>query len=129
MMSRKRTVKILLFKNQRQVADQCFVAASFLDRLKGLIGKKAMESGQGLLLNPCNDIHMWFMSIPIDVVFIRKLNRDNSSDTYVVTSVRKNLRPWKILPVRDGRASQTIELPIGTIERCEILPGDELCIN
>jgi uncharacterized membrane protein (UPF0127 family) len=70
---------------------------------------------------------MWFMSIPIDVVFLRPLNRERTR--WTVTSVHRGVRPWKALPLRDGKASDTLELPVGTIDRHSILAGDELCID
>jgi uncharacterized protein len=121
-----RSVNILSVKNKIQIADKCLIAERFFDRLRGLIGKKAMKSGEGMLLKPCNDIHMWFMSIPIDVVFV---SRESESQLLKVTSVHENVRPWKILPLSDRKASETIELPIGTIQRCEIRAGDLLCIS
>lgn len=108
-------------KNELLLAERCYLAHSFIARLKGLIGTSELRSGEGLWLQPCNDIHMWFMSIPIDVVFINK--------HYQVTSIQPNLRPWRIFPVRDWKASITLELPVGTIDRCQVQPGDQLCIS
>jgi uncharacterized membrane protein (UPF0127 family) len=67
---------------------------------------------------------MWFMSIPIDVVFLR-----NNGERKVVTSAHRSVRPWKTLPLSDGRAHETLELPEGSIDRLGIAPGDELCIG
>jgi uncharacterized membrane protein (UPF0127 family) len=105
------------------------VANRFFARLKGLIGTSRLEPGEGLLLSPCNDIHMWFMRIPIDVVFVRPLAGDPEGATHEVCSVREDLPPWRPLPVRDGRARETLELPAGTIRRCGIAAGDRLCIS
>lgn len=114
-----RQIKLINLRNQSVLADRCIVAERFFDRLKGLIGRTSIEVGEGMLFPFCNDIHMWFMKIPIDVVFLKK---------NVVTSVREKVRPWRLLPLRDGKASETLELPIGTVVRCEIRPGDEVCI-
>ena len=116
--------KVQSLKNQAVIADKCFVAECFLDRLRGLIGRSRFEQGEGMLFPRCNDIHMWFMRIPIDVVFVRK-----DGANWKVTSVHESVRPWKLLPLRDGRASETLELPTGTIRRCAINDGDELCIS
>jgi uncharacterized protein len=118
-------VSVKALTNQALIADRVYVAESFFDRLRGLIGRRSLVDGQGLLLPRCNDIHMWFMSIPIDVVFVRKENET----TFVVSSTRENARPWKILPLRDGRASETLELPVGTIAKHAIRAGDRLCIS
>jgi hypothetical protein len=126
-------VRVQSLKNQSQIADKCFVANHFLARLKGLIGTSRLAPGEGILLSPCNDIHMWFMSMPIDVVFVRPQKGTEegaeSGATHVVCSTREGLRPWKLLPVRDGKARETLELPVGTIQRCEITAGDKLCIS
>lgn len=119
------TVKVQVMRNQLYVAENCKVANRFWKRAVGLIGTKSLNSGEGLLLAPCNDIHMWFMSIPIDVVFVKRVSVKELS----VTSVRKSIRPWKFLPVRDSRANETLELPVGTIDRCDIRMGDVLCIS
>jgi uncharacterized protein len=117
-------MKIQSLKNQTWVAHQCFVANSFVTKLRGLIGTRSLPEGQGLLLTRCNDIHMWFMSIPIDVVFIQK-----QTDTlYRVTSVNSRVQPWKLLPIHDSQAHHTLELPLDTIQRCQLQRGDVLCI-
>ena len=122
-------LSIKSLKNQQLIADKCHVAESFLDRLRGLIGKSRLEPGAGLLFPKCNDIHMWFMSIPIDVVFARAEKSAGGNRILKVTRVVESVKPWKLLPLRDGRASETLELPVGTIQRCEIREGDELCLS
>ena len=124
---RIRVIRIVSCKNNRSVADQCGVAESFLGRLRGLIGVKYLEEGKGLMLKPCNDIHMWFMSIPIDVVFVKTRGTDFSE--VEVTSVYPGLQPWHFFPVSDKKASVTLELPVGTIDRCELQSGDLLCLS
>lgn len=117
---------IKAFKNQALIADKCHVAESFLDRLKGLIGRKTFEPGEGLLLPRCNDVHMWFMSVPIDILFIRSERRPDGRMAHVVASLRERVRPWKLLPVRDWTAEDTLEVPAGTVSRIGLKPGDEL---
>ena len=122
-------IRVQSLKNQALIADKCLVAECFFDRLRGLIGKTGLETGQGMLFPKCNDIHMWFMSIPIDVVFVRRERGSTGEDRWRVTSTHRTVRPWKLLPLRDGKASETLELPVGTIQRCDIRAGDELCIS
>ena len=52
-----------------------------------------------------------------------------SGGNYKVTRVFETAKPWKLLPIRDGKATETVELPVGTIARCDIRVGDELCIS
>ena len=115
--------------NQAVIADKCYVAERFFDRLRGLIGTTAFASGEGMLFPRCNDIHMWFMSISIDVVFIRRERTAEGRTNWKVSSVHAGVRPWRFLPLRDSRATETLELPVGTIGRCAIRAGDELCIS
>lgn len=122
-------VIIKSLKNQRVIADKCHVAESFLDRLRGLIGRTQLDAGFGMLFPRCNDIHMWFMSTPIDVVFARAEKSADGNRVLRVTRCHESVKPWRLLPLRDSRASETIELPVGTIRRCEISEGDELCLN
>ena len=119
-------ISIKSLKNQQLIADKCHVAESFLDRLRGLIGRTRFEAGFGMMFPRCNDIHMWFMRIPIDVVFVKVTG---ATRVLRVTRVVESVKPWKLLPLRDGSASETLELPVGTIQRCDIREGDELCIS
>ncbi len=107
------------------IADRCKVARSFSLRAKGLLGTRSLEPGQGLLLDPCNNIHMWFMSTAIDAVFLRK-RKDRNFD---VVGVYKRLKPWKLMPVGIWNSHCTLELPSGTADRHLIQIGDVLCID
>ena len=120
-------IKITLQSTGTCVADRCELAESFLARLRGLIGRKSLEAGEGMLFPRCNDIHMWFMSIPIDVVFL-KPGASGDGRLHEVCSTREELRPWRALPVRDGSARDTLELPAGTVRKHKIAAGDILCI-
>ena len=65
---------------------EVLIADSFLTRLKGLMFRKTLPSATGLLLSPCNSVHMCFMRFAIDVVYLDK--------EYRLTKVVKNLKPW-----------------------------------
>ena len=54
----------------RVVAESVTVADSTLRRLRGLLGKRDLPSGYGVLLRPAWSIHTAFMRFPIDVVFL-----------------------------------------------------------
>lgn len=123
-----RSVRLINLKDQRIISDKCIVAESFISRLRGWIGKTRAESGEGILFPNCASIHMWFMSMPIDVVFLR-VNHSKEGERKVVTSAHGDVRPWKVLPLGDGNAHETLELPQGSVARLGIVPGDELCIG
>ena len=69
------------------------IATSFSTRSKGFIGRKNLDTQEGLWFPQCNWIHTFFMSIPIDVVYLDKKMK--------VRKVQKNLKPWRFpAPVR-----------------------------
>lgn len=99
------------------LADECRVADTFLSRFMGLMGKKTLQPGSGLLIKPCNSIHMFFMHFPIDAVF---LNSDNK-----VVHIIEGIMPWRVSPVI-RQARSVLELPVGTVESSSTDVGDRL---
>lgn len=72
---------------------------------------------EGILLVPCNSIHMFFMFFSIDVVFLDKNNK--------VVHFKKDARPWTVIsPVKN--AHKTLELPVKTIHDYSIKVGDTI---
>ena len=77
------------------------VAHTFLERTRGLIGRKGLAPGHGLLIERCNAIHTFFMKFPIDAVFLDRKNR-------VVKTVR-GIRPGRLLVWGGWRATKVLE--------------------
>lgn len=103
----------------RAACDRCLVADRPLARLRGLLGRKGLERGEGILLRPASSIHTWFMRFPIDAVF---LDRD-----LVVLRVAENVGPWRMVARRGARA--VLELPAGECARRGIRAGDRLTLS
>ncbi|WP_297965614.1 DUF192 domain-containing protein [uncultured Anaerovibrio sp.] len=82
------------------------VADNFLRRFLGLMGRRELPPGTGLLITPCNSIHMMFMRFPIDVIFYDK--------DYQVVKTAADLKPWLGMSIAIG-AIGAIELPAGTL--------------
>ncbi len=101
------------------VCERCAVAATPVRRLKGLLGRKGLEPGDGLLIRPTSSIHMFFMRFPIDALF---LDRD-----LVVTKVVRDLRPWRIAFSRGAKS--VVELPVGEAARSGVAVGDRLALE
>ena len=101
------------------VAENIIIADRFWPRMRGLMWKKELSNKEGLLLAPCNAVHMMFMRFPIDVLF---LDRD-----FVVVKILDNLRPWRTSPFVHG-AYQAVEINAGTAKIKEIYVGDILSI-
>lgn len=109
-------MKLLNTRNGFVLAEDLREAAGFFGRALGLLGKRSLPSGQGLLLRHCRSIHMFFMRFAIDVVYV-------DCDWRVLKVVRE-LRPWR-LSVCSG-ACAVVELPAGTIRDNDVRPGDSL---
>ena len=106
--------------NQAVVAFSAELATGVWSRFLGLMGRRSVPTGEGLLLRPCSSVHTTLMRFPIDVVFMDGEGR--------VLKVAANLRPyWVALGGRHVR--QALELPAGTASRVEIHVGDRLRIN
>lgn len=102
------------------IADRAGLADRMLERMRGFIGRRTLARGEGLVLGPCNGIHMFFMRIPLDVLF---LNRHNQ----VVCSV-SGLPTWSVLPWVRG-AARAVEVPVGTVHETRTAVGDLLSIE
>ena len=100
----------------RVVCERCAVADRPFSRLRGLIGRRGLVPGEGLLLKPTPSIHTWFMRFPIDAVFL-------DADLRVL-DVSAELRPWRFAGRRRTRA--VLELPSGAARRVGLEPGAAL---
>lgn len=127
--SKQKFSSVKSVKSGNLICKSCVIAQSYFSRLRGLIGKKSFDEGEGMLITRCNSIHMWFMSVGIDVVFLKQETQIEGQILAIVSSVRSGLKAWRILPVSDSQASDALELPLGTIQRCQIEPGDQICIG
>lgn len=102
------------------LGDSIRSARSLWDRTRGLLGRRGLEPGEGLWIEPCSSIHMFFMRFAIDAVFTDRDGR--------VVRVVPRLEPWRLaIGGRDARA--VVELPVGTIERSATQAGDLLRVS
>jgi uncharacterized protein len=87
-----------------------------LPRMRGLIGRRGLPAGEGLLLTPAPSIHTAFMRFPIDALF---LDRDLR-----VLDIRASMPPWRVASKRTARA--VLELSAGECARRGVEVGDRL---
>jgi uncharacterized membrane protein (UPF0127 family) len=85
-------------------------------RMRGLMGRRGLPAGEGLLLSPAPAIHTAFMRFPIDALF---LDRDLR-----VLKVVERLAPWRIASER--RAHSVLELTAGESARRGVKVDDRL---
>jgi uncharacterized membrane protein (UPF0127 family) len=100
----------------RVLCDHCYVADGPISRMRGLLGRRSLAAGEGLLLRPASAIHTAFMHFSIDAIF---LDRDA-----IVLRIAHDLAPWRAAS-RHG-ARQVLELPADTARSRGIEPGDRL---
>ena len=121
---------VQILKNRSLLADKVSVADRPWDRLKGLLGVTGLEKGGGLLIPACNSVHMWGMSIALDIVFLRRIDGKLPMDTrYRITSIRPRIKPWRIFPLGDLRATDTLELAAGFAAEGDLKVGQELDVS
>lgn len=84
------------------LAVRAAVAESFLTRFAGLQFRRTLPRGTGLVLLPSSSIHMLFMFMRIDAIFV--------DDQQKVVHVGRRLRPWTVGPIVSA-ALYCIELP------------------
>ena len=81
---------------------QAEVARSLFERTRGLIGRRGLPRGTGMLIPRCNAIHTFFMRFPIDAVFL------DGNDQIV--KVVRDIRPWHPFVWGGWRAKKVLEL-------------------
>ena len=97
------------------------VAQSWLSRLKGLIGRKDLGSGEGLFLPGTNGVHMFFMRFPIDCVFVGKPRADGTRE---VVAIHDRLAPWTGIVLWARGADGVAEVAAGSVETTGLRRGD-----
>lgn len=111
----KKYVKALV--NGKVICEKVEVADTFIKRFKGLMYRKSLAEDEGLLLEPCNEIHTFGMKFAIDTITISRDNR--------IIYIDENIVPGKIRPViKDGK--KVLELVSGTVEKYDLKLGDEV---
>lgn len=101
------------------LCEHCELAESPLRRMRGLLGRRGLEPGEGILLRPAPAIHTCFMRFAIDVVFV--------DEAMEVVGVREQVGPWRF--ARSKGAKAVIELAAGEARRLGLAPGDRLLLS
>jgi len=100
-----------------RVADRLQIAATFSQRLLGLMGRRSLDPGEGLLLLKCRSVHTCFMRFPIDVAYL-------DEDMWVL-AVHEEVQPWRFLRAVE-MGEHTLELPAGTLRHLGVKVGHRL---
>jgi uncharacterized membrane protein (UPF0127 family)/CheY-like chemotaxis protein len=98
------------------LCERCVVADTTFRRLRGLLGRRDLRPGEGIVLRPGWSIHTAFLLFSIDVAFV--------DADQVVLKVVENLRPFRASFCRGAR--DVVELSAGEAERRGLKAGDRL---
>ncbi len=98
---------MIVYCNDYILAEKVRIADNFINRFLGLMGKKSLENGEGLLLLRCPSIHCFFMKISIDVIYISRNMEVLGIETLKPWSIGKHFRKTvHILELKEGAASR-----------------------
>lgn len=107
--------RVTIQRSGEILGDNIAEAAGMWGSFKGLMFKKSLPEGHGLIFKPARGIHTNFMRFPIDLIFFDRDQR--------VTKVRPSMVPWRL---DFTNAQGVIEMPAGAAERHDVRPGDQL---
>lgn len=110
---------LLRSEPKMQICARLDKATSFKHRLLGLIGKRELND-YGMYFPNCNWIHTFFMSVPIDVIYVDKKMK--------IKKIDHKLKPWRLaMPV--FAASSVIEIASGKASELKLQVGEELHVG
>jgi uncharacterized membrane protein (UPF0127 family) len=114
--NRSSTFKVVRAKDNLTVVPNCGIAKTPWSRIRGLLGKSELAPGHGLMIDPCNQVHTFFMQFPIEVIFLSSKNE---------ILKMSHLPPWRISSLV-WKARRVLEIPSGTIANQKLGVGDQL---
>jgi uncharacterized membrane protein (UPF0127 family) len=92
-------------------------ARNVFERGVGLLFRRELPAGGGLLIEPCNSIHSFFMRFRFDAAFLDR-------DRRVVHAIHA-MAPWRVSRIA-FRAKSVLELPAGALRSTGTEVGDRL---
>jgi len=102
------------------IAREIIVCDNIFSSMRGLMFRKKLEEKQCLLIDLQRDgdasIHMFFVSFPIDVIWLNSEKR--------VVDFTKNLKPNTPIKSPNEFARYILELPAGTLEKYPTSVGE-----
>ena len=100
----------------RVICEQVQVADGMLSRARGLLGRRSLPPGTGIVLRPGWSIHTAFMRFPIDVVFL--------GEDQVVRRIDPALGAFRMASSKGSR--EVVELAAGECARQALAVGERV---
>lgn len=107
-----------LWLNGRVWVAQVAVAETLPARMRGLIGRRELPAGRGLLIEDCGSIHTVGMRFPIDVVFLDRAWR--------VHRVCRNVPPGRLAVWCGWLGLRALEVAAGWLDLTSVEQGTQL---
>jgi uncharacterized membrane protein (UPF0127 family) len=119
---------VLCVRNQTRgtvLCSRAILARGLRGRTRGLLGRSQLNPDEGMLfeatpLLPLMWMHTFFMTFPIDIVFVGQGD--------VVLKIQTSLKPWRLSAVVFG-ARNAVELSAGAAIRAKTAVGDFISLR
>lgn len=117
---RKGGMKVINTSKDTLLADKAEIAGTFIRRVIGLLNRRYLRQGEGLILSPSNSIHSLFMRFTFDALFVDRNGR--------VIGALPSFKPFRLSLIYFN-SHLTIELPEHTIRLTHTQVGDIIKIT
>jgi uncharacterized membrane protein (UPF0127 family) len=115
-----RRYRITNTTRDRVLAANCRKADNPISRALGLMGKRSLPPGEGLIIQPCSSVTCFFMRFPIDVLFV-------GADGLILHAIH-SMRPWRNSKFVRG-SKFVVELPAGVLQQSQTVVGDSISFD
>ncbi len=115
-----RKVRVRNERSGATLGQEVGLADGWWRRAVGLLGRRELPDGSGLLLVPCSSVHTMGMRFPLDLAFLDGAGR--------ILQTRPDLSPGR-LAVGGRGAKAALELPAGTLAATDSREGDFLILE
>jgi uncharacterized membrane protein (UPF0127 family) len=105
-----------LYRGDVCVVPKVSLTTNAWDRARGLLGRPRLQTGEGLLIDPCPSVHTIGMRYPLDLVFL-------DADFRLLKQISE-LAPLRWARCANARA--TLELAPGSLANLNLGQGDRL---
>jgi uncharacterized membrane protein (UPF0127 family) len=111
------TFRVTNITRNTTVGDNIELADTSLKRMFGLLGRRGLDAGGGLLIRPSSGVHTFGMAFGIDVVGLDR--------NLKVVKLWRCLPPYRVTSI-SFKLQSVIELPCGVINQSLTKVGDQL---
>lgn len=101
---------------QTLLLERVMRTGNMLERMRGLLWREPLLSGEAMMIDRCDSIHTCGMRYPLDLAFMDATGK--------IRRLVRSLKPWRVAACY--AAYMTLEMPAGTIDRLNLNAGMQL---